>query len=137
MPNIYRTALITARCSIAALAHLACRVGGAWLPSADSMPDSLWQHQKGMLSADCRCSDVKTQDESEKRTNYAARLRAAFDDDAQEALVSREDAMGAAAEIEQLWAALWVVDARRRPPLASHHKAWLRAIAALPHEDAY
>ena len=50
-----------------------------------------------------RCPD---DDESNRRTDYAARLRTTFRDGAERALVSREDAMGAVAEIEQLWTAL-------------------------------
>jgi hypothetical protein len=38
--------------------------------------------------------------------DYAARLRAPFQGPSAHALISRGDAMGAAAEIEQLWAAL-------------------------------
>jgi len=47
--------------------------------------------------------------EREPRTDYAARLRAAFHVGSKQALISREDAMGAAAQIELLWVALWAL----------------------------
>jgi hypothetical protein len=43
---------------------------------------------------------------NEQIPDYAARLRAPFQGSSTHALISRGDAMGAAAEIEQLWAAL-------------------------------
>jgi hypothetical protein len=43
---------------------------------------------------------------NEHISDYAARLRAPFQGPSTHALISRGDAMGAAAEIEQLWAAL-------------------------------
>jgi hypothetical protein len=48
-------------------------------------------------------------DENKQSVDFAARLRAAFQEEPKEALISRADAMGAAAEIEQLWAALRIV----------------------------
>jgi hypothetical protein len=42
----------------------------------------------------------------EPRTDYATRLRAAFHVGSKQALISREDAMGAATQIELLWLAL-------------------------------
>jgi hypothetical protein len=42
---------------------------------------------------------------NEQIPDYAARLRAPFQGPSTHALISRGDAMGAAAEIEQLWAA--------------------------------
>jgi hypothetical protein len=54
-------------------------------------------------------SDARAPDESVQGVDFAARLRAAFQGKSMQALISREDAMGAAAEIEQLWAALWIV----------------------------
>ena len=41
--------------------------------------------------------------------DYPVRLRAAFKDQSKQGLVSREDALGAAAEIEQLWAVFWIL----------------------------
>lgn len=52
-------------------------------------------------------------DERELRPDYAARLRNAFQDASGQALVSREDALGAAAEIEQLWAAVRIMVGHR------------------------
>jgi hypothetical protein len=48
-------------------------------------------------------------DEREPRPDHAARLRNAFQDASGQALVSRGDAIGAAAEIEQLWAAFRIL----------------------------
>ncbi len=46
---------------------------------------------------------------TEREADYASRLRAAFQAGNERALMQREDVMGAAAEIEQLWAALWAL----------------------------
>jgi hypothetical protein len=51
-------------------------------------------------------------DERGPRPDYAARLRTAIQDASGHVLVSREDAIGAAAEIEQLLAALRIVLSR-------------------------
>jgi hypothetical protein len=51
----------------------------------------------------------RTLDQIEQSPDYPARLRAAFQGLSEQALVSREDAMGAAAEIEQLWAMFWIL----------------------------
>ncbi|MEA2729187.1 MAG: hypothetical protein QOD93_5368 [Acetobacteraceae bacterium] len=48
-------------------------------------------------------------DERDLCPDYAARLRNATQDASGQALVSREDALGAAAEIEQLWAAFRII----------------------------
>jgi hypothetical protein len=48
-------------------------------------------------------------DERDLRPDYAARLRNGTQDASGQALVSREDALGAAAEIEQLWAAFRII----------------------------
>jgi hypothetical protein len=48
-------------------------------------------------------------DERDLRPDYAARLRNAFHDASGQALISHEDATGAAAEIEQLWAAFRIM----------------------------
>jgi hypothetical protein len=53
--------------------------------------------------------DARTPGENEQGVDFAARLRAAFQGESSQALISREDALGAAAEIEQVWAALWIV----------------------------
>ena len=45
--------------------------------------------------------------------DYAARLRAAAHGASARAFISREDAMGAAAEIEQLWAAFRILGGAR------------------------
>jgi hypothetical protein len=54
-------------------------------------------------------SNERTRADREPRTDYAARLRAAFHVGSKQALISREDAMGAAAQIELLWVALWAL----------------------------
>lgn len=51
-------------------------------------------------------------DEHEPGPDYAARLRNAFQDASGQALISLEDAMGAAAEIEQLWAVFRIMVGR-------------------------
>jgi len=61
-------------------------------------------------------------DEHDLRPDYAARLRNAFHDASGQALISREDAIGAAAEIEQLWTAFRIMlsrSERRHPSLLS------------------
>jgi hypothetical protein len=47
--------------------------------------------------------------ERELHPDYAARLREAFQNAPGQASISRENAMGAAAEIEQLWAAFRIM----------------------------
>ena len=54
-------------------------------------------------------SSERSRADREPRTDYAARLRAAFHLGSKQAPTSREDAMGAAAQLELLWAALWVL----------------------------
>jgi hypothetical protein len=49
---------------------------------------------------------------SGQRPDSAARLRDAFQDGSGQATISRGDAMGAAAEIDQLWAAFWIMEGR-------------------------
>jgi hypothetical protein len=44
--------------------------------------------------------------ENEQNVDFASRLRAAFQGQPREALISREEANGAAAETEQLWTTL-------------------------------
>jgi hypothetical protein len=44
--------------------------------------------------------------ENEQNVDFASRLRAAFQGEPREALISREEAKGAAAETEQLWTTL-------------------------------
>jgi hypothetical protein len=51
-------------------------------------------------------------DERDLRPDYAARLRNALHDASGQALISREDAIGAAAEIEQLWTAFRIMVSR-------------------------
>ena len=51
----------------------------------------------------------RTRADPEPPTDYAARLRAAFHVGSKHALILREDAMGAAAQIELLWVALWAL----------------------------
>jgi hypothetical protein len=52
-------------------------------------------------------SDRQIVAEGQQSPDYAARLRKLFQGASTQALISRRDALGAAAEIEQLWAALW------------------------------
>lgn len=52
-------------------------------------------------------SNRQTLAERQQSPDYAARLRKLFQGVSTHALISRRDALGAAAEIEQLWAALW------------------------------
>ncbi len=47
--------------------------------------------------------------ENEQNVDFAARLRAAFHGEPREALISRGEAKGAAAETEQLWTTLRIV----------------------------
>jgi hypothetical protein len=47
--------------------------------------------------------------ENEQNADFASRLPAAFQGEPREALVSREEAKGAAAETEQLWTTLRIV----------------------------
>lgn len=51
-------------------------------------------------------------DERDPRPDYAARLRNAPQDASGQAQIAREDALGAAAEIEQLWAAFRILVGR-------------------------
>jgi hypothetical protein len=76
-------------------------------------------------------SDPQSPFESERRTDYAAHLRAAFPGGARQALVTREDAMGAADDIDQLRAALYAMVAETQNASAPRYITWLKAIAAL------
>jgi hypothetical protein len=69
------------------------------------------QHaSNGQFEAGARTGSIgRTPDQIEQSPDYPARLRAAFQGLSEQALVSREDAMGAAAEIEQLWAMFWIL----------------------------
>jgi hypothetical protein len=76
---------------------------------------------------------VQTPEQSEQSPDYAARLRAAFPSAAKQALVSREDAMGAAAEIEQLWAALRILVSCANGTIPPHYQISLKGIAPRSH----
>ena len=67
-------------------------------------------------------SDGQIADEREQSPDYAVRLRAHFRGTCKQALVSREDALGAAAEIEQLWAALWIMAGRTNDVIRSPYQ---------------
>jgi hypothetical protein len=79
-------------------------------PPALCMSRPMQHARNGQFEVGTGTSSIgRTPEQSELSPDYAARLRAAFQGASKQALVSREDAMGAAAEIEQLWAAFWTL----------------------------
>jgi hypothetical protein len=81
-------------------------------------------------------TDARAPDQSAQGVDFAARLRAVFQGECKQALISREDAMGAAAEIEQLWAALWIVADRTNDAPWQRGLTRLKAINVQRREDA-
>jgi hypothetical protein len=90
-------------------------VAGASPARSDRMPGSAWCARPG--------------DGDDRRPpDYAGRLRDAFHDASLQALICREDAMGAAAEIEQLWAAVWIMAGHRNADIPVHCRDGAEAV---------
>jgi hypothetical protein len=64
----------------------------------------------GTIVTDTGCSSNEREPvENEQNVDFASRLRDAFQGEPREALISRGEAKGAAAETEQLWTTLRIV----------------------------
>jgi hypothetical protein len=109
-------------------------VASGWPPPALCMAGPLQHVPNGQFETGAEISSIgPIPEQSEQSPDYAARLRAAFPSASKQALVSREDAMGAAAEIEQLWAALRILVGCANGTIPPNYQISLTGIAPRSH----